>query len=94
MAPEQALGRPSLRSDVFSAGVVLWRLLGGTQPEWPFHWPHPSYEKVQRNWSEAMVEIARKATKVDEEKRYKDAGAMLRAFKRAAPDAITTRRRL
>jgi serine/threonine-protein kinase len=94
MAPEQALGRPSLRSDVFSAGVVLWRLLGGTQPEWPFHWPHPSYEKVQRNWSEAMVEIARKATKVDEEKRYKDAGAMLRAFKRAAPDAIATRRRL
>jgi serine/threonine-protein kinase len=94
IAPEQAHGRPSLRSDVFSAGVLLWRLLGGAQPEWPFHWPHQGYEKVQRNWSEEMVEIVRRATQVDEEKRYRDAGAMLRALNRAAPDAIRSRRRL
>lgn len=93
IAPEQALGKPSLRSDVFSAGIVLWRLMGGAQPEWPFHWPHPGYEKVQRNWSEALVEVVRRATQVDEGKRYANAGGMLRAFHRASPDAIRARRR-
>ena len=38
-----------------------------------------------------MVEIVRRATQVDEEKRYQDAGAMLRALNRAAPDAIRSR---
>ena len=35
MAPEQAMGKPSARSDVFSAGLVLYRLFAGHWPEWP-----------------------------------------------------------
>ena len=42
-APEQAFGRPSRRSDVFSAGLVIWRLLSGILPTWPLRvatcWP-------------------------------------------------------
>ena len=29
MAPEQAMGRPSARSDVFAAGLVLWQMFSG-----------------------------------------------------------------
>jgi serine/threonine-protein kinase len=36
IAPEQAMGRPKFQSDVFSVGLVLYRLLSGKLPEWPF----------------------------------------------------------
>ena len=39
IAPEQAMGRPKFQSDVFSLGLVLYRLLSGSLPEWPFTWP-------------------------------------------------------
>ena len=36
IAPEQAMGRPKFQSDVFSLGLVLYRLLSGRLPEFPF----------------------------------------------------------
>ena len=39
MAPEQAMGRPSKRSDVFSIGLIAYRLFSGCWPEYPFEWP-------------------------------------------------------
>ena len=36
MAPEQAMGRPSLRSNVFFIGLIVYRKLNGHRPEWPF----------------------------------------------------------
>ena len=39
MAPEQAMGKPSMRSDVFSVGLIIYRMLSGWWPEYPFHWP-------------------------------------------------------
>ena len=47
VAPEQAMGKPSLRSDVFSAGLVIWRMLSGKLPKWPYHLPLPGTEKVK-----------------------------------------------
>ncbi|HNP65715.1 MAG TPA: serine/threonine-protein kinase, partial [Woeseiaceae bacterium] len=35
IAPEQAMGRPKFQSDVFSLGLVVYRLLSGRLPEWP-----------------------------------------------------------
>ncbi|MBN2293777.1 MAG: serine/threonine protein kinase, partial [Pirellulales bacterium] len=35
IAPEQAMGRPSFRSDVFSLGLVLYRMFAGKLPQWP-----------------------------------------------------------
>ena len=33
VAPEQAVGKPSFRSDVFSLGLILYRMLSGKLPE-------------------------------------------------------------
>ena len=41
IAPEQAMGKPSFRSDVFSTGLVLYRMFSGCLPEWPYRWPPP-----------------------------------------------------
>ena len=88
MAPEQALGRPSLRSDVFSLGMILWRLMGGGLPAWPYRWPYDRLDRVRRGWSEEMIRIARRATEVDEAKRFADARALRAAFERARPRAL------
>jgi len=49
LAPEQALGKPSLRSDVFAAGLIFWRLMSGELPEWPFQWPYPNAARAERD---------------------------------------------
>ena len=82
MAPEQALGRPSSKSDVFSAGLLIYRLLTGHLPEWPFDWPPPQHTKVSRQGPD-VLDVLRRAMQVDARKRYRDAGQMLAAFKPA-----------
>ena len=47
MAPEQAMGRPSRRSDVFATGLVLWQMFSGRLPEWPFEWPLAGYDRAE-----------------------------------------------
>src|SRR3990170_952503 len=61
MAPEQAMGRPSARSDVFAAGIVLWQMFSGYLPEWPFDWPPPAYERVRLRLDPDMVAVLRRA---------------------------------
>lgn len=82
LAPEQALGRPSLRSDVFSVGLVLYQMLSGAIPEWPFHWPPPGIERVRRKVSPELIALIERALRVDQYRRYADAGQMLAAFRR------------
>jgi serine/threonine-protein kinase len=67
IAPEQAMGRPKFQSDVFSMGLVLYRLFSGRLPEWPFEWP---------------LELQR-CIQLDPSKRYRDATQMLVAFDKA-----------
>ncbi|HMS17395.1 MAG TPA: serine/threonine-protein kinase, partial [Planctomycetota bacterium] len=55
MAPEQAMGKPSLKSDVFSAGLVIARMAGGHLPEWPFEWPFPEHDRMLRRFSPAFL---------------------------------------
>ncbi len=80
MAPEQAMGRPSLRSDVFCVGLVLYRMLAGELPDWPFTWPLPGNAKLRTKVSPRLVTFLRRALEVDQRKRYANAGAMLRAY--------------
>ena len=87
MAPEQAMGYQSTRSDVFSLGLVIYRMLTGVVPEWPFAWPPPRVERL-RALGPRFEPFLRKALDMDHRKRFVDAQAMLEAFKRvhvAAP---------
>lgn len=80
--PEHALGRPSLRSDVFSIGLVVWEMLAGKLPEWPFAMPFPNHERVKRKVHPELIDWIRRSLEVDQRARFRDAGAMLEAYLR------------
>ncbi len=80
MAPEQAMGRPNYRSDVFSLGLVLYRLLSGELPEYPFEPPLPGYNRLRRGVSADLVALIRKAIDPVPRKRFRDAVAMSNAL--------------
>jgi hypothetical protein len=91
MAPEQALGRPSARSDVFSAGLVIYRMLTGTLPEWPYDWPPPGHERLLRIAPE-IAEVLERAIQVDARRRYRDAAQMLEAYGKAQRKLLRRRK--
>ncbi len=82
IAPEQAMGRPKFQSDVFSMGLVLYRLFSGKLPEWPFEWPLAGHERLQARVRPEIIEILRKSIHLDPAKRYRDAVRMQADFKR------------
>jgi serine/threonine-protein kinase len=82
IAPEQAMGRPKFQSDVFSLGLVLYRLFSGQLPEWPFNWPGPAHERLAARVRPEIVEMLRKAIQLDPGKRYVNAMQMQAAFER------------
>ncbi len=88
IAPEQALGRPSLRSDVFALGLMAYRMFTGELPEWPFKWPAPGITKLRATVSPELVELLRRCIEVDETKRPADATKVLAAFKRLRSRAL------
>ena len=85
VAPEQAMGRPSRRSDVFSLGLILYRLFSGRLPEWPYDWPPPGYDKLRRRVSPEFIRFLERALQLNPAKRYRDAGQMLTEFRRIKP---------
>lgn len=83
MAPEQAMGKPTMRSDVFSMGLIIYRMLTGQWPEWPYEWPFPGHDRLVGKVSPDMVRFLRRATDVSQHKRYRDGEQMLEAFRKA-----------
>jgi len=88
VAPEQAMGKPSFHSDVFSLGLILYRMLSGRLPEWPFTWPPPGYDRQQRRVQPKLIDILRRANEVDPRRRFRDAEYLLGAFLRVKPRAL------
>ncbi|MCH7664541.1 MAG: protein kinase [Acidobacteria bacterium] len=82
-APEQAMGKPSPRSDVFALGLLIYRMLSGQLPEWPFAWPPAGYRRLRRKVGDPMTEVLAKAISLEPRRRFADAGKMLAAFRRA-----------
>jgi len=85
MAPEQAMGRPTFRSDVFSIGLILYRMLAGEWPEYPYDWPPPGYSKVRRKAHPDFIKFLKKAISPDPKKRFRDAVQMQAAFEKLLP---------
>lgn len=92
IAPEQAMGRPKFQSDVFSLGLVLYRLLAGRLPEWPFEWPLAGHEKLAARVSPGMVELLRKSIQLDPSRRFPSAVEMQAEFKRVQSRARKSKR--
>jgi serine/threonine-protein kinase len=80
-APEQAFGRPSRKSDVFSAGLVIWRLLSGQLPKWPFLWPLPGARRIEERAGLAVLRVLRRSLHVHSQRRFKSAHEMLAAWR-------------
>ena len=87
VAPEQAMGRPSFRSDVFSAGLVIWRMLSGELPEWPYAWPLQGHDRLRGRVHPDAIALLRRSLEVDHRKRFADACAMQGAYRKVLPKA-------
>ena len=92
IAPEQAMGRPKFQSDVFSMGLVLYRLFSGKLPEWPFDWPTVGHERLLKRVRPEFAEMLRKAIQLDPVKRYRDARPMQAEFERLQSHARRQKR--
>ena len=88
MAPEQAMGRPSARSDVFSLGLLMYKVLSGQLPEWPFDWPPEGYATLRRKAHPDLIEVIRRSLEMRPNKRYRDANEMLHVFRRVKPRSL------
>ena len=88
MAPEQAMGRPSRRSDVFASGLVLWQMFSGRLPEWPFEWPLAGHDKLKLVLHPDMTALLRRSLEMKPSRRFEDGGQMLAAYLRAKPKVL------
>ena len=85
VAPEQAYGRPTYRSDCFAIGLILYEFLTGVLPRWPFRWPFKGHERLRERTSAKFAAFVRKSLLVDPARRFDNAGQMLSALLDAAP---------
>ncbi len=97
MAPEQAYGRPSLGSDVFSLGLVAYELLSGHLLKWPLDWPPEGYSRFSSKVPAPVERALRKAAEFEPARRFSDAvefqRALESAFRRAEQQRSRPRRR-
>jgi serine/threonine-protein kinase len=92
IAPEQAMGRPKFQSDVFSLGLVLYRLFSGILPEWPYGWPMAGHDRLTTRVRPELVEMLKKAIQLDPARRYRDAVQMQSAFEQLQSHARRQKR--
>lgn len=83
MAPEQAMGKPSKRSDVFSIGLIAHRMLSGKWPEYPFEWPFPGATAMRRRVHADVIAIIRKSVAIRPRDRFADAEKMAEAWEKS-----------
>ena len=75
IAPEQAMGKPTFRSDVFSLGLVIYRMFAGDVPEYPFD-SLPGFNRLRKGMSRDFLAIIKKAIDPMPSRRFRDAVAM------------------
>ncbi len=85
VAPEQAYGYPTYRSDCFAVGLILYEYITGTLLRWPFDWPFRGHRRLRERTSLAFVRFIKKCLAVDPKQRFANAGKMLAAMIEAIP---------
>lgn len=85
VAPEQAYGRPTFRSDCFAVALILYEYITGVLPRWPFRWPFKGHKRLRGRTNLALVKFVKQALSVDPARRFADSGQMLTAFLDAMP---------
>ncbi len=88
VAPEQAYGRPTYRSDCFSLALIIYQYITGVLPRWPFNWPPKGYERLRKKTSLNFVKLMRKALSVEPGNRFANACRMLDAMHEAMPKVL------
>jgi len=92
IAPEQAMGRPKFQSDVFSLGLVIYRLFSGKLPEWPFEWPLAGYDQLKSRVRPEFITLLKKCIQLDPGRRYANAMQMQADFARLKSHARRQKR--
>jgi serine/threonine-protein kinase len=92
ISPEQAMGRPKFQSDVFSLGLVLYKLFSGKLPEWPFEWPLVGHDRLKKRVRPELLGLLRKSIQLDPAKRYRNALQMQSDFERLKSNARRQKR--
>lgn len=85
VAPEQAYGYPTVRSDCFAVGLILYEYITGVLPRWPFNWPFRGNTRLQEKTNLAFVKFIKKSVSVDPKLRFANADKMLSAMIEALP---------
>ena len=85
VAPEQAYGRPTFRSDCFAVGLILYEYITGVLPKWPFRWPPKGCKRLRERTSLAFVRFLKQALEVDPDRRFSSAEKMRAALLAAVP---------
>jgi len=85
VAPEQAYGRPTYRSDCFALGLILYEYITGVLPKWPFRWPPKGYKRLRERTNLAFVGFLKQTLAVDPDKRFANAEKMRAALLQAVP---------
>ena len=89
MSPEQAMGKPSTRSDVFSVGLIIYKMMTGYWPEFPFVWPPPGAVLLRRkSVHPEMIALIRKSLSLRPHERFANAIRMQDAFQLILPKAV------
>jgi len=83
MAPEQAMGKPSFRSDVFSLGLIIYRMISGLWHEYPYEWPAPGMSRVRRRVTPEFIDFVARSIDPLPRGRYRDALHLQNAFRKA-----------
>jgi serine/threonine-protein kinase len=94
MAPEQAMGRPNKRSDVFSLGLIMYRMLSGYWPGYPFDWPPPGANNLRtKRVHPDMIAYIRKSIAARPNDRFVDAVQMESSFEPVLETALRNLKR-
>ena len=80
MSPEQAMGKPSARSDVFSLGLLTYRMFSSHWPEYPFRWPFPGAASLKKRLHPDVIAMIRKSLSIEPHQRFRDANQLLRVW--------------